>query len=69
MSGIKNCTVLVWNSLVESYHVDAESANERAAFITMQWQKHTDNGYGFPKPRLEVMPAVQYIKNQYASNY
>jgi len=69
MSLIKNCTVLVWNSLIDSYHADTESANQRAAFIVRQWQKHSDCGSEFPKPRLEVMSAAQYIKNQYTSDF
>lgn len=65
MSLIKNATVLVWSGLIDSYHADTESANQRAAFIVRQWQKRSDCGSELPRPRLEVMSAAQYIKKQY----
>lgn len=69
MSAIKNCTVLVWNSLIDSYHADVESANERAAIIAKCWENHVDCGSEFPKPRLEVMSATQYIKSKFATDF
>jgi len=69
MSAIKNCTVLVWNDLVDSYHTDVASARERAAFIVHQWEQHTTCGSSFPKPRLEVTTAAEYIRKQYATSF
>jgi hypothetical protein len=69
MSAIKNCTVLVWNNLIDSYHPDSESAKQRAATIASQWRIHVDCGSDYPRPHLEVMSAAQYIKNQHTSDF
>jgi hypothetical protein len=69
MSAIKNCTVLVWNSMVDSYHVDAESAKQRAATIVCQWRMHVDCGSDYPKPRLEVMTAADFFRKQFANSF
>jgi len=69
MSAIKNCTLLLCNNQIDSYHIDSTSAHERADKLLDLWQQQAACGSEHPRPLLRIMTATEFIESRKAVDF
>ena len=69
MSAIKNCTLLIRDDQIDSYHIDSSSAHERADKLIDLWQRHAACGSEYPRPKLRIMTADEFIESRKAVDF
>lgn len=69
MSAIKNCTLLLCNNQIDSYHIDSTSAHERADKLLDLWQHQAACGSEHPRPLLRIMTATEFIESRKAVDF